>query len=213
MKQTYLLGTIVLFLSLVAGTPLVFAQKPPTSEPPPVPMRIRLVNLSYVVKNYKETKSYRLEVTDLAKKYEEELKGLKNKLEDRNDQLKQPISDSAKRKELEAEVKGLQGQIEEKTNAARKEVEEKEVKLISVIHKDIEETIRQYAVSNKLDLVLHYNAPDKETDGKYANTNYIVQKMGSMACVPIYMAPGVDISKEITKILNTRKKPGHPEKT
>ena len=210
MKRTsvILTGVVTLGLTLVLGTG-VWAQATPRTPAPtapaarPVTLPIRLVNLAYVVKNYKRTESLRKGLTDYAKKWEDEIKKLNEELEQRKAQYQDPKN--AEYKEgLEKAIKKLQREtIPEKTDEARQAIGKREGEMITLIYNELEDAVTRYAQSQGFELVLHFNEVPP-TEPSRTNPQYIVQRMGAMALVPMYRVQGLDISAEIVQILNDK---------
>ncbi len=210
MKRTSVIlsGVVTLGLTLVLGTG-VWAQATPRTPAPtapaarPVTLPIRLVNLAYVVKNYKRTESLRKGLTDYAKKWEDEIKKLNEELEQRKAQYQDPKN--AEYKEgLEKAIKKLQREtIPEKTDEARQAIGKREGEMITLIYNELEDAVTRYAQSQGFELVLHFNEVPP-TEPSRTNPQYIVQRMGAMALVPMYRVQGLDISAEIVQILNDK---------
>jgi Skp family chaperone for outer membrane proteins len=198
-------GALTLGLVLYAGTRL-WAQNPATGggagAAPAVSMRMRMVNLQYVIKSYKRTESLRAEHTALFKKYDDELKELKKLSDARTQQMQDPSLTAAQKEAVEKEIKRLQREMKEKSDDAQMALAKKEGDLITLIYSEVEDAVVRYATSHQLDLVLHYNDAVAEVDRK--NPQNVARKMSAGACMPMYMAPGLDISKDIVDQLNAK---------
>jgi hypothetical protein len=79
-------------------------------------------------------------------------------------------------------------------------ISEKYKALVKIRYADIERIVRKYARDHSLTLVFHYSDPvdDKER----VAVDWVSQIIGLPACVPMHMADGVDISIDITRLLN-----------
>ena len=69
--------------------------------------------------------------------------------------------------------------------------------------KDVQEGIKNYATQHGIDLVLGYGEPlAKEMLTQYPNLNRKMQAMDHGSAVPLFVAPGADISKAVLESLN-----------
>ena len=70
---------------------------------------------------------------------------------------------------------------------------------------DIQSAIKAYATEHKIDLVVGYGEPhDKALNRLFPNINRKMQAMDGGGVVPLFLAPHVDISADLTKLLNKR---------
>ncbi len=204
MKRTVAIvaGVVTLGLALYVGSRLTAQTGAPADAGAPAPtMRLRLVNLQYVIKNYKRMDTLRAENTELFKQYDAQLKLLKDTMDGRTKQLQDPQF-ADKREALEKEVKRLQREIQEKTEDARVALDKKQGETIVLVYRELDEAVRTYARQSNLELVLHYNDAVLESD-KNSATN-IARKMTAGACMPMYMLPSLDISQDIVNSLNAK---------
>lgn len=105
---------------------------------------------------------------------------------------------------LEKAIKKLQREtIPEKTDEARQAIGKREGEMITLIYNELEDAVTRYAQSQGFELVLHFNEVPP-TEPSRTNPQYIVQRMGAMALVPMYRVQGLDISAEIVQILNDK---------
>jgi hypothetical protein len=72
---------------------------------------------------------------------------------------------------------------------------------LTVIYKEVEEAVKYYARAKNLEMVLHIN----ELGGADAYSPRAIQDhLRNNACIPIYMHPELDITPQITQMLNQR---------
>jgi Skp family chaperone for outer membrane proteins len=198
-------GMVTLGLALYAGSRL-------TAQPPAYPagadhtaqaptMRLRLVNLQYVIKNYKRTEALRAEHTELFKQYDGQIKGIKDQIDARTKQMQDPQY-ADKHEAFEKEIKRLQREMADKTEEARAALDKKQGDLIVLVYKEVDQAVHDFARSANIELVLHYNDAVLESD-KNSAVN-IARKMSAGACMPMFMLPTLDISQEIVNALNAK---------
>jgi Skp family chaperone for outer membrane proteins len=200
-------GVVTLGLALYAGS-RVRAQNGGAPQPAaaPVTMRMRLVNLSYVLKNYKRFDNLRAEGVSLYKNYDEQINGMRKKMEEYQKVLTAPeYKDkitAEQRDQYEKAVKQVQRDIADKTEEARAALAKKEAEVIQLVYREVEDVVKRYAASQSIEVVMHYNDAIAESDR--SSPANIARKMSAGACMPMYIAPGMDISQEVVTQLNAR---------
>src|SRR5262249_46507016 len=81
---------------------------------------------------------------------------------------------------------------------------------MQVLYGDVQAAARRYAQAHDLDLVLHYNDAVDARD--YWSGANLARKMQAGALMPLYAAPGMDISKEVIAALNADLRKKGPER-
>ncbi len=77
------------------------------------------------------------------------------------------------------------------------QVDKETVTLFVVINK----AVKGYAKEHGIDLVLCFN-DSPEDDPAFLNPAAVARRMQTLPCMPMYAAPGMDISNEILTLLN-----------
>jgi Skp family chaperone for outer membrane proteins len=194
-------GVVTLGLALYVGGRLTADPGAPAEAGPAPTMKVRLVNLQYVIKNYKRTEALRNEHAEVFKQYDAQIKQLKDTIEGRQKQLTDPnLAD--KRDAIEKEIKRLQREMQDKTEEARTALDKKQGDLIVLVYKEVDDAVRTFARTSNIELVLHYNDAVLESDRNSAAN--IARKMSAGACMPMYMLPTLDISQEVVNVLNAK---------
>jgi Skp family chaperone for outer membrane proteins len=196
-------GVVTLGLALYAGSRLTAQPNYPagadhTAAPT---MRLRMVNLQYVIKNYKRTEALRAEHTELFKQYDNQIKQIKDTIDARTKQMQDPQY-ADKRDAIEKEIKRLNREMADKTEEARGALDKKQGDLIVLVYREVDDAVRTYARQAGIEMVLHYNDAVVESD-KNSATN-IARKMSAGACMPMYMLPNLDISQDVVNALNAK---------
>jgi Skp family chaperone for outer membrane proteins len=162
--------------------------------------RIGLVNLSYVINNYEKIKTYREEMKKVIEPFSTKQSKIKGDAEKLLKESKDENTTEERKTEIEGELKKLQRDMEDLKNEFQRVMNKKQEQQAKIVYKDVEEAVRRYAKAQNIELVLHYNDATKEAE-RDAPAN-IVRKMQAGACMPIYAAPGIDISEAILANLN-----------
>jgi Skp family chaperone for outer membrane proteins len=192
-------GVVTLGLALYAGSRLT--ADPGAAGVSAPTLKVRMVNLQFVIKNYKRTEALRAEHTELFKQYDKQISDIKGLIEGRTKQLQDPKF-ADKHDVIEKEIKRLQREMQDKTEEARTALDKKQGDLIVLVYREVEEAVQTYAHSAGLEMVLHYNDAVLDTDRNSAAN--IARKMSAGACMPMFLAPGLDISQEIVNNLNAK---------
>jgi Skp family chaperone for outer membrane proteins len=192
-------GVVTLGLALYVGSRLT--ADPGGAAPPAPSMRLRLVNLQYVIKNFKRTETLRAEHTEMFKQYDAQIKQIKDLIDGRTKQMQDPQY-AGQREAIEKEIRRLQREMQEKTEEARAALDKKQGELIVLVYKEVDEAVHTYAGQAGLEMVLHYN--DAVLDSDRNSAVNIARKMSAGACMPMYLTPGLDISQDIVNALNAK---------
>jgi Skp family chaperone for outer membrane proteins len=186
---------------LILGMVLLVGRSWSAGKPaPPRPRaRIALINLTYVIKNYDRYQSFQAELKEAVTPFQ----AADTRMKEQAEKLTREAAlttDAERREEIEQKVKELQRSIEDNKTRANRTLQRKQEQHLKTLYGDIEGVAGRYAKANDIDLVMHYNDP--ETEQQRSSPANITRKMQSGACMPMYAAAGIDVSKEIVTLLN-----------
>jgi Skp family chaperone for outer membrane proteins len=170
--------------------------------PPRPQMKVRLLNLTYVMKNYEKVKTFNAELRAAARPFQDENTNYNIRMLLLAAGAQKSKTTPEVRKQLEAEGKELRKVIEDNKGDYQKSVGKKRQELLKILYADIEAATRRYARANDIDLVMHYH--DAVTKAELDGAPNITRKLQLDSLMPMYTAPGMDISKEIVADLNAR---------
>jgi Skp family chaperone for outer membrane proteins len=178
--------------------------------------RIALLNLAYVIKNYKKTETFQGEIKAEIKLYEKRLQEKQALAEQTAKHGNEPTTPQTQKEADAAELVKLKREIEDLNNEAKKVFAKKGDEQMVILYREIQDAAQRYAMAHNFDLVLHYI--DATTQQDYYSSSSIARKLGTPACMPMYQAPGLDISREVVMALNasyarTAPQPGQPGST
>jgi Skp family chaperone for outer membrane proteins len=175
--------------SAVGGTS---AYKAPVSK-------VGIVNLSLIIQHYYKWLAFKDE-------YEREFKAEMAKIKPKSEEvenLKKRIEatpEVSDRESLTKTYKKIATELQDMQEEAQNKLAKKNADEFVVLYREVEAAVRSYATHAGIELVLHYNdAPDLKD--LYTPRN-VARKMGSPGCMPLYMAPGIDISEPVIQSLN-----------
>jgi Skp family chaperone for outer membrane proteins len=177
--------------------------------------RIGLVNLTYAIKNYYKFKDFQEEIKDIVAPYQqtdahlrrqhEKLRAEAERLErEASEGGKKAILANEKREALEIKGKQLQRELEDNSAEIKSKLEKLSNEEMRILFRDVEEAVKRYATKHDLDVVLQYN--DAITREDLLSSQNIARKLQSGALMPIYSTAGIDISKDITDLLNRNRR-------
>ena len=184
-----------------------WAAPAPASEAKPK-TKVALINISHVLKSYDKFKTFRNDLLAAMVPYQAKIAAFKTEGQKLETEAKNVKTTAARRLQIEKRFKELKKADQDNNAAAEKEVRRMQEEQLSTLYGDVEVACRRYAVSNGIELVMHYN--DGTTKDEVNASENIARKMHG-ALMPLYAAPGIDITKEIIAVLNDnyrRKKGG-----
>jgi Skp family chaperone for outer membrane proteins len=163
--------------------------------------RIALVNLAAVFKGYDRVKSFYEENKRYLQPMQDEAKKIVVQIEVHQKELEKKDLPENLRSQYEKNVVTYKRQLEDITNDAKSKFGKKSEEQMVIVYKEISEFVERYAVSQGYELVMHYNDVPHELP-EYWNPGNINRKIQAGACIPMYMKPGIDITKNVTDLLN-----------
>jgi Skp family chaperone for outer membrane proteins len=194
---------VVALVVLAYGRPL--SQAAPKPERPAPRTRIALLNLTYVIKNYEKFKTFQQEILNDFKSFQEKDEVKKKLLEESSKESQDPKTTEARRKELAKQIKDLEREIQDNNVAAKKAMKQKGDEQMKVLYLDIVDAATRHARSHDFEMVLHYNEATTKED--FYSTENVARKLQAGTLLPLYAAPGLDISQEVAEALNRDLKP------
>lgn len=207
MKRTVAImaGVATLAMGYYVGS-RVWAQQPAAGQPAaPAPVtRIAVVNLNQIIKGYDKTTKLQEEFKGAFKSFEDDIQKMTKDMEKMQADYRNPATTAPQKEALEASLKKLQRDIQDRKEDAQKKLSDKELSMMANLYRDVEAYVQLVAKSRQIELVLHYNDAYNPSD-MYSPMN-INRKLTTLACMPIYAAPGIDISKEVIDGLNWNNK-------
>jgi Skp family chaperone for outer membrane proteins len=162
--------------------------------------RIALLNLTYVVKNYNRYQAFQQEIKKAIEPYQQRDADKKKLAESLIKEREVQTTPADRRDVIEKQLRDLQHDIEENKMEAKKMLDKKSDEQLKILYMDVRGAAHRYALAHNFELVLHYN--DATTEADYNSPANIARKMQSGACMPLYAAPGMDISNEVVAALN-----------
>lgn len=168
---------------------------------PPLQTRIAVVNISQVIKNYRKYQSFQEELKQQSKTAQQAVDACKAQAMAEQKEMEQPTVTPERRDQLERDMKRLQRQAQDQIEDARMKMGKREFDELVKIYKDIKDAVDAYARAYALELVLQYQ--EAQGADEYSPP-FFQQKLANRACIPIYADPRMDITQNITDMLNQK---------
>jgi Skp family chaperone for outer membrane proteins len=190
-------GTLIVVAAALVGAGRLWAEGKERKGPR---TRVALVNLSQVIKNYEKYKNFQAEVQAATRPFQEREKKLRSQAEKLAKGMRDTPVVPAKAEDTQEKLRKIQRELEDNQLKAKKAIARKNDEAIVTIYKEITEAAKRYAAVHDFDVVMHYN--DAVTEEELNNPINIARKLQSGPLMPLYAAPGIDISKELLDVLN-----------
>jgi Skp family chaperone for outer membrane proteins len=202
MKVLFSAGSVAVLLAALAFVgPSGSAAKPPR----PPRGRVAILNLGHVFLDYNRNKEFQRQIKDEIDRHqikEAELAARVPLL------LEQPEDAWSAAGNAEVLVKLNRDQrawrrIERADAAFEKAMVQKSDEQMVIVYRDVHAAVQRYARANDIELVLQYNSSGQRIGPAHCpdRADFPLVEL-PVACVPLYAAPGVDISEEIIAALN-----------
>jgi Skp family chaperone for outer membrane proteins len=208
-KLGTLIGLAGLAAAIFVGSYLWAQQRNPAppagTAPAAAPLRtpVRIVNLTHVVKKYNRWLNFQQEYKNKYKvEYEEKINKLKAQMDGYAAKLQNPQTPAAEKDAAEKEARKINSQMRDIGEDAKQTLGKMEADMIVTIYKEVEREVQHFARASSIELVLHYN--DATEESELSSPANITRKISYGGCVPLFAAPGMDISEQIVAQLNAR---------
>ena len=163
--------------------------------------KIAVINLQQVVKGYEKWKSFEGSYKQNYDWYNAEFEKRKARAMELKTQLSK-MSPGEEREKIEQQMRTLDREVQDLGDSAKKNLAKMQDMAAVEIYREVQQAVEHYARANDIELVVHYN--DASAPTELFNPMNIQRKMQTGACMPMYITPGMDITLQITDMLNQR---------
>jgi Skp family chaperone for outer membrane proteins len=177
--------------------------QPATAITPAAPLRTRVavINLQQAIKQYRKWSDFEQTYKNLYSQYNAEFErkkasgvALKNQLD--------KATDDATRDNIQKQLKELDRQVQDLGETAKKQLGKMRDDQAVQIYREVEEAVQHYARAYDIEMVLHFN--DAVAPADLYQPGNIERKLQTGACMPMYVAQGMNITDIISRMLNDR---------
>jgi Skp family chaperone for outer membrane proteins len=105
------------------------------------------------------------------------------------------------REQLARDIKTLEREMQDLNDEVKQKLAKQDFDVMKQMYQEVQDAVSAYAKAYAIELVLEYN------DGVGADQfspPYFQRKLATVACMPMYMDPRMDITNVVTGMLNKR---------
>jgi Skp family chaperone for outer membrane proteins len=204
-KRTVVWTAGLLAAVLAGHAARVEAQQPGTAAAPARATaeprtRVAIINLLYVLKNYKKYDAFQAEMKDTFKRYDDQVRTMQLKIEALAKHAQDPKTTPEQREADEKEATNLKRQIEDINKETKVTLGKKSDDQMVILFREVQDAATRYAMAHNFDMVLHYT--DAAVTADYYTAQNIARKIQSGGLMPLYWTRELDISYEVVNALN-----------
>src|SRR5437016_5946572 len=172
-----------------------------TGQAAPLRTRIAVINLQQAIKQYRKWNDFEQGYKNLYNQYNAEFERQKAQGLDLKSQLDKAVDDATKEK-IQQAIKELERKVQDMGERAKKELGKMRDEQAQQIYQEVEQAVQAFARANDIELVMHFN--DAVAPADYYHPLNVQRKLQTGACMPMYYAPGMNITDTISAMLNQR---------
>jgi Skp family chaperone for outer membrane proteins len=172
-----------------------------TTQAAPLRTRIAIINLQQVIKQYRKWSDFEQSYKNLYGQYNAEFERKKAVGMDLKNQLEKAVDD-ATREKVQQQIKDLERDVQDMGERAKKQLGKMRDDQAQQIYAEVEQAVQAYARANDIEMVMHFN--DAVAPADYYHPLNVQRKLQTGACMPMYYAPGLNITDTISAMLNQR---------
>lgn len=187
------------------GQPPVRPAAPVAAGQPNAPTprtRVAVVNMAFVIKNYQKFQATQQDSERQLKVMEDQLENKKKLLMGMKTETENPQTTPQRREQLEHDMRKVQHEMQEMGDDFKMQFGKRQGEVFVQMYREIQDAVQSYARASDLEMVFHYN--DAVTPADMYHPMNIQRKLQGGGCMPMYIAPGMDISERIVSMLNSR---------
>jgi Skp family chaperone for outer membrane proteins len=170
-----------------------------TAQAKPPTMRIAIINLQQVIKQYRKWNDFEESYKKAYAYYNADFERKKAQGLDYKNQLEKATDDAAKEK-LQVALKDLDRQVQDLGETAKKHLAKMRDDQAVQIYREVERAVEAYARAYDIEMVMHYN--DAVVPADLYHPANIQRKLQTGACMPMYFHPGLNITDMVAQMLN-----------
>ncbi len=164
--------------------------------------RIAVINIAATIRNYQKWQEYERTMRSTVQGFDKEMEAKRTQVLQLQTQLKQLPADSPDHDAVENRFKAAQRDLQDWAEQKKKELGQYSDRMAVQVYQEIHEAVAAYARAHDIDMVMHFTDAVAPAD-LYTAAN-IMRKLGTAACMPMYVSQGMDITGPITEMLNQR---------
>jgi len=163
---------------------------------------IGVINLQAVIKNYQKWIYFENAYKNGYKHYNDQFEAIRTQALPLKQQLDKLPEGSPDRENIQEQLKRYERQIQDLSEQAKKQLGKYRDDQVVAIYREVKDAVAACAAARHIDVVLHFNEP--MAPAELYHPEVIKVKMANPSCVPLYVAPEVDLTATVTEMLNRR---------
>ena len=181
----------------LAQAPVAVPQGQPQQVQPTSPMsHIAVIDVGYIFKNHARFKGAMDKMKEQVMAAETGLKTERDRINGMMEQIKGFNPGTPEFKKLEAEIAKAQGDFNVNAQLQKKEFMDQEAKVYLQVYTEVEKAVEQFAREHRIAIVHRF-------DGDPVDNSDRNQILRGITKPIVYIEPGIDITPDILKVLNT----------
>jgi len=195
-------------LCAILAVPAVARAQAPQRPSAPVPAapaaapaagpatHVAVIDVGYIFKNHARFKAAMDKMKDQVMAAENTLKGERDRINGLMEQIKGFNPGTPEFKKLEAEIAKAQGDFNVSAQLQKKEFMDQEAKVYLQVYTEVEKAVEQFAREHRIAIVHRFDGDPVDNSDRNQILRGITKPM-------VYIEPGIDITPDILKMLNT----------
>lgn len=177
------------------------AAAPAAPAAAPISSKIAVINLQRVIKDYAKFKNMQADMKKEADGYRAQIDTFNGRIKSLQAQGEAPTATAEQRESIGRQIKDLQRQAQDKSEEYNGLLQKHQFDHMVATYKDIQDAVSAYARPRGIEMVMHYQ--DGIGSEMYM-PQFFGRRMSNGAFMPIYTAPGMDITDEVIRMLNSK---------
>ena len=183
-----------------AGPP-VRALAPPADPARPPHTRIGLINMTRLLKASKKFQSLERDMRTRTQHLQKELEVGRLRYQQYKAEMDNPATSASHREKLARQMRQAQREMEDREASAKRTLNDERADALRIMYQEVEDAGQRLARARGLELVLFYTDAVTEADFyRPANLERKLTQPGAL--MPLFVAPGMDITEGLVEILN-----------
>ena len=183
--------------TVFAQAPVAVPQGQPQQVRPTSPSsHVAVIDVGYIFKNHVRFKAAMDKMKDEVMAAENALKGDRDRINGLMEQLKGFNVGTPEYKKLEAEIAKGQGDFNVNAQLSKKDFMDREAKVYLQVYTEVEKAVEQFAREHRIAIVHRF-------DGDPVDNSDRNQILRGITKPIVYLEPGIDITPDVLKMLNT----------
>ena len=201
MKRMILLALGVVGLSLAGYCGTRVTAQPAAATGP---TRVAVVNIGMVFSKYEKAKNFKNELEGAIKPFKDQAEKHRKDILAFDEAIKTgKYAQGYKKEDYDRGILDRKRKLEDLDREVRALVGKKQEDQLVQLWREVNEKIQAYALSNGFHVVMGYGDPmTAEELASFPNINRKMQGMDVGAAVPLFVAPGLDVSNDVVRALN-----------